>query len=110
LQRVNASIRTPYEVHLPGALQRAVALANTYQILPHYRFFTPLPVGIDVHIVYRDVRGRRDAERLAREHWGEGTLGYYKGYPGVLGGAPGLGLAAAQWLASKRVACVGADN
>jgi kynurenine formamidase len=42
--------------------------------------------------------------------WGEGTLGYYKGAPGIPGGVPGIGLQVARWLASKQVACVGADN
>lgn len=42
------------------------------------------------------------------ERWGMGTNGYY-----LINGEmsePGLGLAGAQWLAAKGVACVGADN
>jgi kynurenine formamidase len=42
--------------------------------------------------------------------WGEGTLGYYKGAPGIPGGVPGIGLQVARWLGNKQVACVGADN
>lgn len=42
--------------------------------------------------------------------WGEGTLGYYRGAPGMPGGVPGIGLEVARWLGSKQVACVGADN
>jgi kynurenine formamidase len=44
------------------------------------------------------------------ENWGKGTLGYYKGAPGIPGGVPGIGLEVATWLATKRIACVGADN
>lgn len=42
------------------------------------------------------------------EKWSLGTNGYYL-TNGELG-APGLGLAAAQWLVAKGAACVGADN
>jgi len=42
------------------------------------------------------------------EKWSLGTNGYYL-TNGELG-APGLGLEGAQWLASRGVACVGADN
>jgi kynurenine formamidase len=35
---------------------------------------------------------------------------YYRGAPGMGGAVPGIGLEVAKWLASKQVACVGADN
>jgi kynurenine formamidase len=44
------------------------------------------------------------------ERWSRGTLAYYQGAPGIAGATPGIGLEVAIWLASKRVACVGADN
>jgi kynurenine formamidase len=44
------------------------------------------------------------------EHWDDGTANYYKGFPFVPGGTPGIGLEVAQWLGDKGVACVGADN
>ena len=44
------------------------------------------------------------------ENWGKGTLVYYAGAPGIPGAVPGIGLEVAKWLASKKVACVGADN
>ena len=43
-------------------------------------------------------------------NWDEGTPVYYAGAPGLPGKTPGIGLEVAKWLASKRVACVGADN
>jgi kynurenine formamidase len=42
------------------------------------------------------------------EKWSLGTNGYYLTDGGL--GEPGLGLAGAQWLVSKGVACIGADN
>lgn len=44
------------------------------------------------------------------EKWGQGTLAYYAGAPGIPGATPGIGLEVARWLAAKKVACVGADN
>ncbi|HVL91392.1 MAG TPA: cyclase family protein [Actinomycetota bacterium] len=44
------------------------------------------------------------------EHWDDGTVAYYAGAPGVPGATPGIGLEVAQWLGTKQVACVGADN
>jgi kynurenine formamidase len=44
------------------------------------------------------------------QNWRKGTLDYYKGIVPGTGGVPGIGLEVAQWLASKKVACVGADN
>ncbi|HVL89640.1 MAG TPA: cyclase family protein [Actinomycetota bacterium] len=44
------------------------------------------------------------------EFYDEGTLTYFAGAPGVPGATPGVGLAVARWLGTKRVACVGADN
>lgn len=44
------------------------------------------------------------------ENWHTGTAAYYGGAPGIPGGTPGIGLEVAIWLASRHVACVGADN
>ena len=43
------------------------------------------------------------------EKWDSPNNGYYL-TPGVGLGAPGLGLEVSMWLASRKVACVGADN
>ncbi|HYN21641.1 MAG TPA: cyclase family protein [Thermoanaerobaculia bacterium] len=43
------------------------------------------------------------------EKWSLGTNGYYL-TEGLGLAEPGIGLAAAQWLAAKGVACIGADN
>lgn len=40
----------------------------------------------------------------------QSTLGYYKGFPGVPGGVPGVGLGLARWLTDRFVSGVGADN
>ena len=40
----------------------------------------------------------------------QATLDYYKGFPGIPGGVPGVGLPLAVWLTDKQVSGVGADN